>query len=212
MDKIIKNVLKKIEDAGFEAYLVGGFVRDYLLGIKSLDVDICTNALPKDLHQMFPSNSNSNTYGGFNLKIKNYNIDITTYRKELKYDKRKPTEIVYIDKLEDDIVRRDFTINSVCMNKEEKIIAFISLEHRVKELKIKDIAVLPEYQSSGIGTELLNFAKEQAIKNNKSKIILGMIYANEKLRIWYEKYGFKIKEIITYPSTGEVAKMEYIIK
>jgi len=96
--------------------------------------------------------------------------------------------------------------------KEEKIIAFISLEHRVKELKIKDIAVLPEYQSSGIGTELLNFAKEQAIKNNKSKIILGMIYANEKLRIWYEKYGFKIKEIITYPSTGEVAKMEYIIK
>ncbi|MBE6156289.1 MAG: hypothetical protein E7161_00885 [Firmicutes bacterium] len=126
MDKIIKNVLKKIEDAGFEAYLVGGFVRDYLLGIKSLDVDICTNALPKDLHQMFPSNSNSNTYGGFNLKIKNYNIDITTYRKELKYDKRKPTEIVYIDKLEDDIVRRDFTINSVCMNKEEKIIDLVN--------------------------------------------------------------------------------------
>lgn len=96
--------------------------------------------------------------------------------------------------------------------KEEKIIAFISLEHRAKELKIKDIVVLPEYQSSGIGTELLNFAKEQAIKNNKSKIILGMIYANEKIRIWYEKYGFKIKEIITYPSTGKVAKMEYIIK
>lgn len=95
---------------------------------------------------------------------------------------------------------------------EEKLIAFISLEHRSEELKIKDIVVLPEYQSSGIGTELLNFAKEQAVKNNKSKIILGMIYANEKLRIWYEKYGFKIKEIITYPNTGEVAKMEYIIK
>lgn len=95
---------------------------------------------------------------------------------------------------------------------EEKIIAFISLEHRAEELKIKDIVVLPEYQSSGIGTELLNFAKEQAIKNNKAKIILGMIYANEQLRIWYEKYGFKINEIITYPSTEEVAKMEYIIK
>lgn len=86
------------------------------------------------------------------------------------------------------------------------------MEHRAEELRIKDIVVLPEYQSSGIGTELLNFAKEQAIKNNKSKIILGMIYANEKLRIWYEKYGFKIKEIITYPSTGKVAKMEYILK
>lgn len=96
--------------------------------------------------------------------------------------------------------------------KDEKIIAFISLEHRAEELKIKDIVVLPEYQSSGIGTELLNFAKDQAIKNNKSKIILGMIYANEKLRKWYEKYGFKIYEIVEFPSTGKVARMEYLIK
>ena len=53
MDKIIKNILKKIEASGFEAYLVGGYVRDYLLGIKSLDVDICTNALPKDVISIF---------------------------------------------------------------------------------------------------------------------------------------------------------------
>lgn len=95
---------------------------------------------------------------------------------------------------------------------EEKIIALISLENRAEELKIKDIVVLPEYQSKGIGTKLLNLAKDQAIKNNKSKIILGMIYANEQLRKWYESYGFKIKEIVEYPSTGKVAKMEYIIK
>ena len=55
MDKIIKNVLQKITDANYEAYVVGGFVRDYLLGIKSTDVDICTNALPKDLHKLFPN-------------------------------------------------------------------------------------------------------------------------------------------------------------
>ena len=73
MDKILKNILKKIENAGFEAYLVGGYVRDYLLGIKSLDVDICTNALPKDLHKLFQKSSSVNNYGGFNLKIKNYN-------------------------------------------------------------------------------------------------------------------------------------------
>ena len=126
MDKIIKNILKKIESNGFDAYLVGGFVRDYLLGIKTLDVDICTNALPKDLHKMFPNNSNSNTYGGFNLKIKNYNIDITTYRKELKYESRKPTELIYINDLKEDILRRDFTINSVCMNKDEKIIDLVN--------------------------------------------------------------------------------------
>ena len=73
MDKILRNILVEIENAGYEAYLVGGYVRDYLLGIKSLDVDICTNALPKDLHKLFPNNNNANNYGGFNLQIKNYN-------------------------------------------------------------------------------------------------------------------------------------------
>ncbi len=125
MDAIIKKVLTKIEDAGFEAYLVGGFVRDYLLGIKSYDIDICTNALPKDLHQIFPVNNNSNNYGGFNLKIKKYNIDITTYRKELRYEKRKPVEITYINDLKEDIKRRDFTINSICIDKNDKVIDLV---------------------------------------------------------------------------------------
>ena len=53
MDKIIKNILKKIESEGYEAYIVGGFVRDYLLKKNSYDVDICTNAKPKDLISFF---------------------------------------------------------------------------------------------------------------------------------------------------------------
>ncbi len=125
MNIIIKKILNKIEESGFEAYLVGGFVRDYLIGVDSLDVDICTNALPRDLHKIFPNNNNSNNYGGFNLKLKNYNIDITTYRKEIKYEKRKPVEIIYINNLEEDIRRRDFTINSICMDKSEKVIDLV---------------------------------------------------------------------------------------
>ena len=62
MDKTIKNILNKLEDNNFKAYVVGGYVRDYLLGISSLDIDICTNALPKDLHKLFPNNNNSNYY------------------------------------------------------------------------------------------------------------------------------------------------------
>ncbi len=126
MDKILKKILIKIESAGFEAYFVGGFVRDYLLGINVKDIDICTNALPKDLHKLFPNNSNSNDYGGFNLQIKDYNVDITTYRKELKYDKRKPTELIYINDLKEDVKRRDFTINSICMDKNEKVIDLVN--------------------------------------------------------------------------------------
>lgn len=139
MDKIIKNVLKIIEDNGFSAYVVGGYVRDYLLGIKSNDVDICTNALPKDLHILFPNNTNSNNYGGFNLVIKNYNIDITTFRKELNYNKRRPTEIVYINSLEEDILRRDLTINSICLNQNDKI---IDLVHGVEDLNNRKLKMI----------------------------------------------------------------------
>ncbi|MBE6148565.1 MAG: hypothetical protein E7167_03640 [Firmicutes bacterium] len=122
MDKIIRNILKKIENEGYEAYIVGGFVRDKLLKGSSYDVDICTNALPMNLKNIFSISQNGNGYGGYNLKIKKYNIDITTYRKEKKYNNRRPIEVEYINNLFEDIKRRDFTINSLCMDKNDNII------------------------------------------------------------------------------------------
>lgn len=139
MDRIIKNILKKIENEGYEAYIVGGFVRDKLLNNPSYDVDICTNALPKDLKEIFPINKGSNNYGGFNLKIKKYNIDITTYRKEKKYDNRHPIEVEYVNNLFEDINRRDFTINSLCIDKNDNI---IDLLESYKDLKAKVIRVI----------------------------------------------------------------------
>lgn len=95
----------------------------------------------------------------------------------------------------------------------EKLVAFLALDIRKDEIKIKDIVVLPEYQNKGIGTILLDFVKNTAIEYNKKKIILGMIYDNEKLKQWYEKYGFTTTEIVKYPnSTYEVGYMEYIVK
>ena len=120
MKKNIKKILETLEDAGYQAYLVGGFVRDYLLGINSYDIDIATNALPKDIHNIF--NSTKNNYGSVNLKINNYNIDITTFRKDLNYVNRRPSNVVYIDNLEEDLQRRDFTINAICMDINGKII------------------------------------------------------------------------------------------
>ena len=143
MDKIIKNILKTIESHNFKAYLVGGYVRDYLIGIKSYDIDICTNALPKDLHTIFPNNSNNNNYGGFNLKIDKYNIDITTFRKEITYNNRRPIEIEYLNDLESDIKRRDFTINSICMDKDEHI---IDLAHGIDDLSNHNIKMLGNIQ------------------------------------------------------------------
>lgn len=139
MDKIIKNILKRIENEGYEAYLVGGYVRDQLLNRGTFDIDICTNALPKELTGIFPNNDSSNNYGGFKTKIKKYNIDITTYRKEKKYDKRKPVEIEYISSLVEDIQRRDFTINSMCMDKNGVIIDIVGGKEDLKNKLIKSI-------------------------------------------------------------------------
>ena len=110
MEKNIKKILNTLEENGYQAYLVGGFVRDYLLGITSHDADIATNALPKDIHNIF--NSSKSNYGSVNIKFDNYNIDITTFRKDLNYVNRRPSNVIYIDNLEEDLKRRDFTINA----------------------------------------------------------------------------------------------------
>lgn len=136
MDKIIKNILKKLEAEGFEAYIVGGFVRDKIMGIESFDVDICTNALPKDIHNIFGYNE-SNEYGSFNLKIKKYNIDITTYREDIKYKEGKLIKSKYINNLIEDIKRRDFTINTLCMNELEEIIDLLNVSGDIDKKIVK---------------------------------------------------------------------------
>lgn len=138
MDKIIKKVIQQIQDAGFKAYVVGGYTRDSLLGRITFDVDICTNALPKDIHAIF-NISNSNNYGGSNLKIGKFNIDITTFRKELKYVGRKPVLMEYIDDLKMDLIRRDFTINAIVMDEND---AFIDPLNGISDLEKRIIKII----------------------------------------------------------------------
>lgn len=137
MDKFIKQILDKINEAGFEGYLVGGYVRDKLLGINSKDIDICTNALPKDIHNLF--NSGKSNYGSVNIKTDKFNIDITTFRKDMNYVNRRPSEVIYIDSLKEDLTRRDFTINAICMDKDDKIIDLINGVEDINKRVIKMI-------------------------------------------------------------------------
>jgi len=117
MDKFIIKILKKIEKNGFEAYVVGGYVRNALLGINSKDIDICTNALPKDIIKIFKLGKEiKDNYGSINIITKKYNIDITTYRKESEYKLHQPTRIEFINNIDKDLQRRDFTINSILLN------------------------------------------------------------------------------------------------
>lgn len=131
-------LLKKIERYGFEAYIVGGFVRDYYMNRKSLDIDICTNATPYDLINIFKDAKVSNQpYSSVIVIFENIRFEITTYRKELRYLNRKPIKIKYINDLTCDLKRRDFTINTLCIDSKERIIDLLNGIDDIKEKLIK---------------------------------------------------------------------------
>jgi len=130
-------VLNEIESHGFKAYIVGGFVRDYVLGNTTNDVDICTDATPKDIKDIFENITLPKMdYGAVRLDIKKYRFDIMTFRKEISYyNNRKPMEVEYITDLASDLRRRDFTMNTLCMDKDGNVIDLLNgredIENRV---------------------------------------------------------------------------------
>ncbi|MDD6879662.1 MAG: CCA tRNA nucleotidyltransferase [bacterium] len=136
------NILKKIEQEGYSAYIVGGYVRDYLLKRSSNDVDIATNATPKQIKEIFPDSFLPNeAYGSITVIYNKIRFEITTFRKELTYlNNRKPIEIEYINSLIDDLKRRDFTINTLCMNKDGVIIDPLDGINDIKNHIIKTVS------------------------------------------------------------------------
>lgn len=120
-------VLKMITDNGYKAYIVGGYVRNHLLGIESNDIDITTNATPKELQEIFENvELPSTNYGAVIINNHGIRYEITTFRKEINYvDNRKPIEIEYIDDLYEDLLRRDFVINTICIDKNGEVIDYL---------------------------------------------------------------------------------------
>lgn len=112
-------VLERIEQAGYEAYLVGGCVRDLLLDLEPKDYDICTNALPEEIQQIFertlPTGIKHGTVTVFEQKIP---FEVTTFREEAEYtDYRRPTSVTFVSQLETDLSRRDFTMNAMAQDR-----------------------------------------------------------------------------------------------
>ena len=136
-------VLKLIEFNGYEAYFVGGFVRDFLLGIESNDIDIATNALPTQISNIFKVVNTGIKYNCVTIEYEGYSFETTTYRLEGNYiDYRHPTyEVGKV--LTDDLKRRDFTINAMAMNKDLEVIDIFS---GLNDLKAKIIRTVNEPQ------------------------------------------------------------------
>ncbi|MFP4077589.1 MAG: CCA tRNA nucleotidyltransferase [Candidatus Izemoplasmataceae bacterium] len=126
MSKLHENgrfILRTLNDASFEAYFVGGYVRDYLLGNPGNDIDITTNAHPDDIAELFEKViPTGRAFGTMTVLIEKIPYEVTTYRKETVYDNhRHPKEIRFADSLVEDLRRRDFTINQLTMDKDGKV-------------------------------------------------------------------------------------------
>ncbi|MBI4068150.1 HD domain-containing protein [Candidatus Kaiserbacteria bacterium] len=115
----VLHVYESLHIAGYEAYLIGGCVRDLLLEREPKDWDITTNATPEKIQQVFPDSFYENQFGTVGVKTESEDprlkvIEVTPYRLEDEYkDARWPNRVVWSDKLEDDLKRRDFTINAI---------------------------------------------------------------------------------------------------
>jgi putative nucleotidyltransferase with HDIG domain len=159
--KEVSHVTDTLEKAGFEVYLVGGCVRDLLMDKKPKDWDLTTNAKPEEIIELFEKTVYENTFGtvgvcmptGENVthetdtdtdtdtvthETQKYNIiEVTPYRIEAKYsDFRHPDEVKFSDSLEDDLKRRDFTVNALALSPKGQL---VDLFEGVKDMREKTI-------------------------------------------------------------------------
>lgn len=115
-------VARALREAGYEAYLVGGCVRDLFIGRTPKDWDITTNATPQEIQKIFPDSFYENAFGTVGVKTGSSDpalviVEVTPYRTESGYsDKRRPDEVAFGQSLEEDLARRDFTMNAIALD------------------------------------------------------------------------------------------------
>lgn len=115
----VERIIDTIENAGYEAYVVGGCVRDFLMGITPDDYDVTTSAEPPVVKQLFKKTYDTGIkHGTVTVLMNNIPVEVTTFRCEGDYiANRKPSSVSFVKNLQEDLKRRDFTINALAYNK-----------------------------------------------------------------------------------------------
>ena len=125
-----KKAIKMLVDSGYEAYAVGGCVRDMLMGNQAHDFDITTNALPHQTQEVFKNERTIETglkHGTLTVLLEGESLEITTYRVDGEYlDSRHPESVSFTRKLEDDLSRRDFTMNALVYNDKDGVLDYFN--------------------------------------------------------------------------------------
>jgi tRNA nucleotidyltransferase (CCA-adding enzyme) len=149
----IREISEKLENAGYEAYLVGGCVRDLILGRKPKDWDFTTSAHPDQITALFPESFCNNDYGTVGIKTGEDTpyedlgvVEVTPYRSESGYtDSRRPDHVTFGVSLEDDLARRDFTVNAIAFRiRDEKTVDLYNGLEDLREKRLRAVGVADE--------------------------------------------------------------------
>lgn len=169
----VENVIRRLNECGFECYAVGGCVRDSLLGFSPSDWDLCTNAKPQAVQEVFgdvPCIPTGLPHGTVTLLIDGHPLEITTYRTEGAYsDARHPDEVHFVTSLREDLVRRDFTVNAMAYHPDEGVLDFFNGQDDLRHNVLRCV---------GVATERL--------REDPLRILRGLRFAS--------CYGFDIEE------------------
>ena len=137
----VQYIIDTLETAGFEAYAVGGCIRDSLMGKEPHDWDICTSALPEQTMGCFTGQNIIETglkHGTITVILNHKPFEITTYRVDGKYtDNRRPDTVKFVNVLKRDLARRDFTISAMAYNSKAGIVDYYGGQQDISERKIK---------------------------------------------------------------------------
>ena len=133
-------LLKEFEKLGYLAYIVGGSVRDFLIGSESFDIDISTSATPDEVMKHFKSVPIGVKFGTVLVFFNDEEYEVTTFRKDLEYyNNRHPDGVIFSKSIEEDVQRRDFTINGMYLDSKFNIIDLIGGKDDLSKRIIKSI-------------------------------------------------------------------------
>lgn len=213
------SILEKIESKGYEAYIVGGAVRDYIIGVPLNDIDITTNMPLKLIEECFNTVSNGALYDSITIKDE-YDFEITHFRCDISYDDHRHPLVKETNNIYDDLKRRDFTMNALIMDKDKKIIDKYDGINDIKNKIIKAIGdPLIRFDEDALRilralhfSSKLNFKIEENTLNAiiEKKNLLNAL-SEERLDDYFNKIVFsKYKNGIEYINKYDL--FEYIIK
>lgn len=138
MNPVVKEVLKKINDYGYEAYLVGGAPRDFYMGFVTTDYDICTNAPLDKLKEWFVVIKTN--YASSIILFNETKLEVTQFRKEFDYiNHRFPNHIEFVSDLKTDLLRRDFIMNTLCINHDGEYIDLLGARDDIDKKIIRSV-------------------------------------------------------------------------